>query len=106
LSIPYRLEGIFMMIQAAVTRNKKAPFSIESVDLEAPRADEILVRIVGVGICHTDVKMRDGTRPLPYPIVLGHEGAGIVEAVGADVTHVQPGDHVVLTFRLCNYHCC
>jgi aryl-alcohol dehydrogenase len=90
-----------MKIQAAITRYKKASFSIESVDLEAPRADEVLVRVVGAGVCHTDVKMRDGTRPLPYPIVLGHEGAGIVEAVGADVTHVQAGDHVVLTFNSC-----
>lgn len=90
-----------MIIQAAVTHEKKAPFAIELVDLEAPRADEVLVRIVGVGVCHTDVKMRDGTRPLPYPIVLGHEGAGIVEAVGSAVTHVQPGDHVVLTFNSC-----
>lgn len=91
-------------IQAAVTRDKNAPFSIETVNLEAPRADEVLVRIVGVGVCHTDVKMRDGTRPLPYPIVLGHEGAGVVEAVGADATHVRPGDHVVLTFNSCG-HC-
>ncbi len=90
-----------MEILAAVTHHKKAPFSLESVDLETPRADEVLVRIVGVGVCHTDVKMRDGTRPLPYPIVLGHEGAGIVEATGTEVSHVQPGDHVVLTFNSC-----
>lgn len=90
-----------MIIRAAITPEKKAPFSIESVDLEAPRADEVLVRIAGVGVCHTDVKMRDGTRPIPYPIVLGHEGAGVVEAVGANISHVQPGDHVVLTFNSC-----
>ncbi len=90
-----------MNIQAAITRHKQAPFSIEMVDLAAPRADEVLVRLVGVGVCHTDIKMRDGVRPLPYPIVLGHEGAGVVEAVGTDVTHVAPGDHVVLTFNSC-----
>lgn len=90
-----------MQILAAVTHHKKALFSLESVDLETPRANEVLVRIVGVGVCHTDVKMRDGTRPLPYPIVLGHEGAGVVTAVGTAVSHVQPGDHVVLTFNSC-----
>ena len=57
--------------------------------------------IAGVGVCHTDVKMRDGARPVPLPIVLGHEGAGVVEAVGSEVSEVRPGDHVVLSFDYC-----
>lgn len=69
--------------------------------MEEPRADEVLVRIVGVGICHTDLKVRDQFRPVPLPIVLGHEGAGIVEQVGNQVTMVQPGDHVVLSYHWC-----
>jgi aryl-alcohol dehydrogenase len=80
-----------MKIRAAVTREKGQPFTIEELELEAPRADEVLVRIVGVGVCHTEVKMRDGVRPVPLPIVLGNEGAGIVEAVGDQVNNLRPG---------------
>ena len=90
-----------MRIRAAVVREKAKPFSVEELELEAPRPDEVLVRIVGVGVCHTDVKMRDGARPLPLPIVLGHEGAGVVEAVGSAVSEVRSGDHVVLSFDYC-----
>lgn len=71
------------------------------MDLEEPRADEVLVCIVGVGICHTDLKVRDQFRPVPLPIVLGHEGAGIVEQVGDQVTKVQPGDPVVMSYHWC-----
>jgi len=60
-----------------------------------------LVRIVAVGICHTDAIVRDQYYPFPLPGVLGHEGAGIVEEVGANVTNVVPGDHVVLTYMSC-----
>ncbi len=93
-----------MKIKAAVTREKAQLFSIEELDLEPPRPDEVLVRIAGVGVCHTDVKVRDGVRPVPMPIVLGHEGAGVVESVGSWVSEVQPGDHVVLSFDYCG-HC-
>lgn len=90
-----------MKISAALVREKGGPFSIETLDLDAPRADEVLVRIVGVGVCHTDLKVRDQVRPVPLPIVLGHEGAGIVEQVGRQVSKVQPGDHVVLSYHSC-----
>lgn len=87
--------------QAAVVREKGGAFLIEEVRVEAPLPDEVLVRIVAVGICHTDVIMRDQYFPYPLPGVFGHEGAGVVEAVGSNVTTVVPGDHVVLSFMSC-----
>lgn len=69
--------------------------------MEPPRPDEVLVRIVATGLCHTDLVVRDQVYPVPLPVVLGHEGAGIVEAVGSAVTKVAPGDHVALSFMHC-----
>lgn len=90
-----------MQVKAAVAREKGAALSIENLELEAPRPDEILVKVVATGVCHTDMVVRDGHLPTPLPVVLGHEGAGIVEAVGAAVTKVKPGDRVVMTFDAC-----
>ncbi len=90
-----------MKITAAVAREKEQPFSVEELDLEGPRAGEVLVRIVATGMCHTDLIVRDQWYPVPLPCVLGHEGAGVVEEVGAGVTKVEPGDNVVLTFSSC-----
>jgi aryl-alcohol dehydrogenase len=90
-----------MQIAAAVARGPGAPFAIETVELDEPREDEILVRIAAVGVCHTDLVARDGAMPFSMPAVLGHEGAGTVERVGAAVTKVAPGDRVALTFRSC-----
>lgn len=90
-----------MKIEAAVTRAKAAPMSLETIELEYPRIDEILVKLVATGICHTDIAMRDQAYPVPQPIVLGHEGAGVVVAVGSAVTKVKPGDRVVMTFNSC-----
>jgi aryl-alcohol dehydrogenase len=87
-------------IQAAVARAGEPGFSIEQARIDAPRDDEILVRIVAVGLCHTDLVAQTGAI-VPLPAVLGHEGAGIVEAVGAGVTKVAPGDRVAITFRSC-----
>lgn len=89
--------------KAALLRAIGGPFNIEEIEVAPPREDEVLVRMVGVGVCHTDIVCRDGF-PVPLPIVLGHEGAGVVEAIGAGVTHVKPGDHVVLSFNSCG-HC-
>lgn len=86
--------------RAAVLSSPGGVFTIEDVTLQKPRRDEILVRVVGVGVCHTDVVCR-GDFPIPLPAVLGHEGAGIVEAVGSGVTRVRPGDHVVMSFDSC-----
>ena len=90
-----------MQITAAVARVAKAPFSIEELELDEPRAGEVLVRMVAVGVCHSDVAARDQSLPVEMPVVLGHEGAGIVERVGAGVTKVRPGDKVVLTVGSC-----
>ncbi|MEI9963855.1 MAG: NAD(P)-dependent alcohol dehydrogenase [Caulobacteraceae bacterium] len=90
--------------RAAVVRQKGGPFVIEDIGVSEPRRDEVLVRIVAAGMCHTDMVARDQMYPVPQPIVLGHEGAGVVEKVGEDVTKVAPGDHVVLTFLPCG-HC-
>lgn len=90
-----------MDITAAVTRRPHADFTIEPVQMEAPRDHELVVRIAGVGLCHTDLVARDQFIPIPLPAVLGHEGAGVVEAVGAGVTKVKPGDTVVLGFHSC-----
>lgn len=93
-----------MKITAAVVRQHRAPFSIETLDLEDPRDDEILVRVVASGVCHTDMIVRDGQMPTPLPVVLGHEGAGVVERVGRAVAVVARGDHVVMSYDAC-LHC-
>jgi len=91
-----------MEIKAAVVFETGGDFSIEQLEMSEPRDDEVLVRIVGTGICHTDLAGRDGHLPIPPPpSVFGHEGAGVVEEVGARVTKVKPGDHVVLAWDYC-----
>ncbi|MFT4191712.1 MAG: NAD(P)-dependent alcohol dehydrogenase [Comamonas sp.] len=91
-------------IIAAVARQPGADLSLEILALEAPRADEIRVRVVATGVCHTDLVARDQQLPVPLPVVLGHEGAGIVEQVGSAVTKVAVGDPVVMSFDSCG-HC-
>ena len=90
-----------MNIRAAVTQSKGAPFTIEEVELDQPRDDEVLVQVKAAGICHTDLIIRDQWYPVPLPAVLGHEGAGVVEAVGAAVTKVAPGDRVAMSYGSC-----
>lgn len=90
-----------MQIKAAVARGAGQPLSIENINLEEPRASEILVKIVATGICHTDLSVIAGYLPTPLPAVLGHEGAGIVEQVGSEITKVKVGDPVVITFNVC-----
>lgn len=91
-----------MKIKAAVVWEKSGPFKVEEVDLDEPRDHEVLVRIAGAGVCHTDLGARDGHLPIPPPpSVFGHEGAGIVEKVGKQVKKVHPGDHVILTWDSC-----
>lgn len=94
-----------MEIKAAIVYEKSGKFSTETLELSAPNDDEVLVRIVGTGICHTDLGARDLHLPIPpqraLPAVFGHEGAGVVEEVGARVTKVKKGDHVVLTWNSC-----
>ncbi|RZI52338.1 NAD(P)-dependent alcohol dehydrogenase [Aeribacillus pallidus] len=90
-----------MLTKAAVTYGKGDPFKIDTITIDEPKDGEVLVRIKAVGICHTDLIVRDQYYPVPLPAVLGHEGAGVVEKVGNGVTSVQPGDHVVLSFSSC-----
>jgi aryl-alcohol dehydrogenase len=91
-------------ITAAVAREHHQPLSLEQLELDEPHNNEVRVRMVATGICHTDAIVRDGVYPTPLPAVLGHEGAGVVEAVGAEITTVVPGDHVVLSAAYCT-HC-
>ncbi len=90
-----------MRITAAVTEAKCAPFVLQELELGELRPGEVLVKVAAAGICHTDLICRDQWLPVPLPAVLGHEGAGVVEAVGAAVTKVAPGDRVGLTFDSC-----
>jgi aryl-alcohol dehydrogenase len=91
-----------METKAAVIYEQSGKFNIEQLDLTDPNDDEVMVRIVGVGICHTDLAARDMHLPIPPPpSVFGHEGAGVVEKVGSRVTKVKPGDHVVLAWDYC-----
>jgi aryl-alcohol dehydrogenase len=95
---------IAVQVTAAVARTNGAPFTIEQLELDALRHNEVRVRMVATGICHTDTLVRDGIYPTPLPAVLGHEGAGVVEEVGDSVVSVVPGDHVVLAAAYCG-HC-
>lgn len=90
-----------MQIRAAVLRSPDAPFAVEEVELAPPGPGQVLVRIAGSGICHTDLLHRDGFGLAPLPAVLGHEGSGVVEALGEGVDGIAVGDHVVLSFSSC-----
>ncbi|ODU07008.1 MAG: hypothetical protein ABS81_02625 [Pseudonocardia sp. SCN 72-86] len=90
-----------MRVKAAVARKPGAPFSLEELDLDEPRSDEVVVEVAAVGLCHTDVAVRNQWLPVPLPLVAGHEGAGVVRAVGDAVTSVVPGDRVVMTYWRC-----
>ncbi|WP_211881125.1 NAD(P)-dependent alcohol dehydrogenase [Pseudarthrobacter albicanus] len=90
-----------MKINALVVEEKNAPFVREELELEAPGPGEVLVRIVATGVCHTDANTQAGDLPLPLPGVLGHEGSGVVEAVGPGVENLAPGDHVIMGWPFC-----
>ena len=87
--------------RAAVVESGGAPFTLSDVVLDEPGPHEAVVRMVAAGLCHTDLGVASGGLPFPLPGVLGHEGAGVVEAVGSAVTGIAPGDHVVLSFTSC-----
>jgi aryl-alcohol dehydrogenase len=90
-----------MRIKAAVARASDQPFEIVSCDLAEPGPGEILVKIVACGICHTDLAVKAQQTLAPLPRILGHEGAGIVEEVGAGVGNFEPGDHVLMSYGSC-----
>jgi aryl-alcohol dehydrogenase len=90
-----------MKVIAAVAREANQPFSLEELEMQSPGADEVIVAIKGVGLCHTDITSKDFPLPPSLPAVLGHEGAGIVEEVGSNVSHLKAGDRVVISFASC-----
>src|SRR3954453_13352105 len=85
-----------MKIDAAILWEKASPLSVESAELAHPGEGEVLVEMKAAGVCHSDLHPARGDWPVKVPLVLGHEGAGVVREIGAGVTAVQPGDHVVL----------
>jgi S-(hydroxymethyl)glutathione dehydrogenase/alcohol dehydrogenase len=92
-------------MKAAVLREVGKPMAIEEVQIAEPAAQEVLVRVKAVGLCHSDLHVIDGHLPSALPIILGHEAAGIVERVGSAVTNVQPGDHVIANLVFHCGHC-
>lgn len=100
-SVAFLCEEDPVLVRAAVTTAPNDVFIFRELDIDRPGPDEVLVRMVGTGVCHSDLIVRDAWYPVPFPVVLGHEGAGVVEAVGDGVAEVSPGDHVVLSFASC-----
>lgn len=90
-----------MKIRALVVAAKDAPFKVEEIELAEPGRGEALIRIVAVGVCHTDAITRAGDMPMPFPCVLGHEGSGVVESVGPGVTTLAPGDKLIIGWPSC-----
>lgn len=93
-----------MKAQAAILRAPGTAFVIDEVEIAPPREGEVLVRIEAVGVCHTDLVFASGALGTPFPLILGHEGAGVIEAIGSAVEGLSPGDKVLLTFDSCG-HC-
>lgn len=89
---------LIVKTKAAVLLGAGKPFEIMELDLDGPKAGEVLIRYVAAGLCHSDLHLTDGDLPPRYPMVGGHEGAGVIEEVGPGVTKVKPGDHVVCSF--------
>lgn len=102
-----------MQVRTAVLRHMKVappyarskPISIETIELAPPGPGEVLVRIRAAGLCHSDLSVINGDRPRPMPMALGHEAAGVVEALGDGVSDLEPGDHVVMVFMPSCGHC-
>ena len=92
-------------MKAAVLHAPRQPMTIEDIVVEKPRRREVLVRTAAAGLCHSDLHFIEGAYPTPMPVVLGHESAGVVEAVGEDVSYVKPGDHVISCLSVFCGHC-
>ena len=99
--LPSSRREYMMKIRAAIAYASDRPFELCECDLAEPGAGEVLVRIKACGICHTDLAVKHQHMPVPLPMVLGHEGAGIIERVGKDVSDLKAGDHVVMSFGSC-----
>jgi Zn-dependent alcohol dehydrogenase len=94
-----------LKIRASVLFGEGEECRVEEVELLPPKRGEVLVRVAAAGICHSDLHVIDGVIKKPFPIILGHEGAGVVEAVGEGVTLVKPGDRVILSWTPDCGHC-
>ena len=94
-----------MRVTAAVLYAVNKPYSIETVDLDAPRRGEVLIKVAAAGVCRSDLHFQKGEAAIAMPAVLGHEGAGTVQSVGEGVTMVKPGDRVILSFVPNCGHC-
>ena len=92
-------------MKAAVLHAPGQPMTIEDVEVDKPQRREVLIRTSAAGLCHSDLHFMEGKYPHPVPVVLGHESAGVVEAVGEDVTYVKPGDRVITCLSLFCGHC-
>jgi S-(hydroxymethyl)glutathione dehydrogenase/alcohol dehydrogenase len=92
-------------VKAAIFHGPKQDLTIEEVEVDSPMAREVLVKTVASGVCHSDLHFVDGFYQFPAPAILGHEAAGIVEAVGPDVTEFAPGDHVIACLSAFCGHC-
>lgn len=91
-----------MKIQAAILRQRQQELSVETVNIDQPHGHEVLVKIVATGICHTDISVQNGTIPIPEtPCILGHEGAGVIESIGAKVSQFKSGDRVAISYAVC-----
>ncbi|HUS24527.1 MAG TPA: zinc-binding dehydrogenase [Candidatus Binatia bacterium] len=97
--------AVLRAVSEARPYTQSRPMQLEDVELPGPREGELLVRIEAAGVCHSDLSVVDGSRVRPLPMALGHEAAGVVEAIGAGVAGVRPGDHVVLAFVPSCGHC-
>src|SRR5690242_4960703 len=92
-------------MKAALFHGPHKPLTIETVEVDKPLGREVLVRTVASGVCHSDLHFIEGLYPFPAPAILGHEAAGIVEAVGPHVTEFKPGDHVIACLSVFCGHC-
>lgn len=92
-------------MKAAILRAAREPLSIETVELDGPRPDEVRIRVAATGLCHSDYHVMSGDLGSAFPVVLGHEGAGVIEAVGSDVRGLAPGDRVVTCTSIYCGHC-
>ena len=92
-------------MKAAVLHAPRQPMTIEQISIDKPQRREVLVRTAAAGLCHSDLHFIEGSYPTPMPAVLGHESAGVVEAVGDDVTYLKPGDHVISCLSMFCGHC-
>ena len=92
-------------MKAAILHAPNQPMTIEDVEIDKPGRREVLIRTSAAGLCHSDLHFIEGKYPTPLPTILGHESAGIVEAVGEDVTYVKPGDHVITCLSVFCGHC-